>query len=232
MHGFRKERKKMEQKKFQKRQRKMQTRLDLKKARAERIKAFEARLEKLKMPAMAKDMIKIYDLPANPQGRSILRLELQRGFLQSIAKELAAKKQRLPFKEQFCLGLITDAGKIQLILWKYAYGGIPLRQAHEMYSSAARILKNANIAVRGDKELMEGFGKEGRNVAKTAEELRREISRGTQGKVKPESPKELLQIAEAGEDMAMHAFDYLPEYAQTGLEKIEKIIESEMEEPV
>lgn len=196
---------------------------------AGRKRAMEETIGRLQLGRSAGELIQHYDLPAGKTGKSILRLELQLGFLRFLGKRAAREGKGLGLKERTMLECIEDAGRIQKALWKHRDGQIPLKEAFEVYKAGARITRILKKAAKGNKQIRESFGKTGRSIDAAVSGLKHEIESGAVGTVEPGSMKEFLQIAESGEDFVWHAMRELPEFTRFGIEEIEKIVEKTFE---
>ena len=208
----------------------MRSRQVAKEVAAKRLQAIEAEIAKLQLPKLAKEIIQIYDVQASPNGKILLRQELKAGFLKTFERKGARSCARLKIKEKIALKLAKDSAIICTTLWKYRHKNIPLKEAYEMYKAAAEIMKKAGIELKGDPKLKAGFGREGRNLDKTVEQLKTDLGRKTFGSITPGSREELGKIAEVGETLIDCQYEDLPEFSQVGFWIIDRIVNEEFGE--
>jgi len=210
-HGFRSGRKKTE-----KLRRRKIAREITEKARIEKLKAAGKWVNRLQLGKVAKELIQKYDLPANRQGKSILRLELKMGLLKS--------RKPMKVRENIFLSLIADAGKIKLSLWLHRIKPIPLQEAYEACKAYARILDRAELAAT-DEASRKKFADEGAIAAEAAEQVKNELARNTIGSVLLGNKEKMLAVADMGERIANNFFAVLPEDTRIALQAVDKIVE-------
>ena len=211
-------------KRAEKKNKHMHSRLAAKEGVTKKRQAVEAEIAKLQLPKVAQEIIRIYNVPAGPMGKILLRQELRAGFLKNFEKKGTKIGSRLKIREKIALKLAKDSSIVYTTLWKYRYKSIPLKEAYEMYKSAAEIMKRAGLELKGDPELKAGFGLEGKNLDSTVKQLKIELGRKSIGSVNPDGRKELSQIAEVGENLVDYAYEDLPEFSQIGFQIIDKVV--------
>ena len=216
--------KRLKSKKVEKKGRHMRSRLAAKEVATKRLQAIEAEIAKLQFPKLAEEIIRMHNVPASQKGKILLRQELRAGFLKAFERKGARSSARLKLKEKIALKLAKDSATVYTTLWKYRNKSIPLKEAYEMYKAAAEIMKKAGLELKGDPELKEGFGVEGRNLDRTTEQLKINLSKKNFGSVNPSSREELGKIAEVGETLVDWLYEDLPEFSQVGFQLIDRAV--------
>ncbi len=214
----------LKSKRAEKKGRHMRSRLAAKEAATKRLQAVEAEIAKLQFPKLAEEIIQMHNVPETKNGKILLRQELRTGFLKAFERKGARSGTRLKLKEKIALKLAKDSATVYTTLWKYRNKSIPLKEAYEMYKAAGEIMKKAGLEVKGDPELKIGFGREGRNLDSTAEQLRIDLGRKINGSINPGNREELGKIAELGESLVDWLYEDFPEFSQVGFQMIDRTV--------
>ncbi len=190
---------------------------------ARRKMQFERWVRGMGLYGKATAIIEEFDLPSNQKGRSILTAELQKTFLESLKEE----KGKLAGKEKKCLDLVTRLQVIQLVLWAHQRNrkNIPIKKALIANRLAVEIVKRAEKTVaKGNSDLKKYFRDKRGKAEKRAKELEFEIKyRGGETLVRPKQ-KNLWEVANVGELLIEFSVNQLPEFTQTGFDKIDGIV--------
>jgi hypothetical protein len=169
-------------------------------------------------------------LAESPGGRAILRLGLQKAFLQRLWKtgkrgDIATQGEKAMFQ------LIADAETIRIAVWRAFTEHTSIEKTENVFSAAVQIIQKARSEFRESKpEIQKYLETIEENARANLAIIRREATFGGPGHAESLNEAQLLRTAMIGETMIKKLAEKLPADSKKGIELIENIVKTALGE--
>ncbi len=187
-------------------------------------------MRRMRLHDLADDIIKQNKLATSEGGRAILRLGLQKAFLQGLWKtgkrgDLATPNERAMFQ------LICDAETIRSALWCAFTDRTAIKKTGNVFSAVAEIMQRAQSEFNGSKQRqLQYFKKIEQNARASVALIKSELASGAVGHSESLNERQLLLVAGIGEKMIETLSAQLPADSKTGIALIENIVKTKLGE--
>lgn len=187
-------------------------------------------MRRMRLQDKADEIIRRNKLATSEGGRAILRLGLQKAFLQGLWKtgkrgDIATQNERAMFQ------LIRDAETIRSAVWCAFTESTAIKKTENVFSAVAEIMQIAQSEFKGSKQGRLRYLKKIEQDARTSVALiKSELARGAVGHAESLNERQLLRVAGIGEKMIAALSEKLPADSKTGIELIENIVRTELGE--
>lgn len=184
----------------------------------------------MRLHDLAGDIIRANKLAPSEGGRQILRLGLQKAFLQGIWRmgkrgDIASQGEKAMFQ------LICDAETIRSAVWCAFTERTTIKKTENIFSAVAQTMQIAQSEFKGSKpKRLQYFKTIEQNAKASVSTIRSEIAGGTVGHAESLNEKQLLWVARIGEKMIEMLSAKLPADSKTGMALIENIAKTKLGE--
>ena len=187
-------------------------------------------MRKMRLHDLAGEIIQQHKLAESPGGRAILRLGLQKAFLQGLWKtgkrgDIATQGEKAMFQ------LIADAETIRIAVWRAFTEHTSIEKTENVFSAVAEIMQRAQSEFKGSKKnLLQYFERIEQDARANVALIKSELASGAVGHAERLNERQLLRVAGIGEKMIETLSEKLPADSKTGIELIENIVKTKLGE--